>query len=40
MALSITKDKNLPKDAVLLTEFQAHQYQMGIIRNWEPLSEV
>jgi hypothetical protein len=40
MALSISKHDNLPKGAVRLTEEQAYQYQAGIIRNWENLSEV
>ena len=40
MALSVSKDDNLPKGAVRLSEEQAYQYQLGIIRNWENLSEV
>ncbi|KAL7027711.1 hypothetical protein ACKWTF_005546 [Chironomus riparius] len=40
MALSVSKDDNLPKGAVRLSEEKAYQYQAGIIRNWDNLSEV
>ena len=40
MALSVSRDDNIPKGAVRLSEEQAYQYQAGIIRNWDSLSEV
>jgi hypothetical protein len=42
MALMLKKEgiDGLPEGAKMLNESQAIRYQMGIIRNWEKLSEV
>jgi hypothetical protein len=42
MALMMKKEgiDGIPEGAKMLTESEAIRYQMGIVRNWEKLSEV
>jgi hypothetical protein len=40
MALIKSNVDNIPKDAIILSEGKAHNYQIAIVRNWDKLSEV
>lgn len=40
MALQKSGLKDLPKNAVVLTENEALKHQMEVVKNWKPGSEV